>query len=175
MRFEQVLKNIHQKWKYYREEKQDFEKFLIFLFILFLFYINSFLIFQQNHSHKTQKDFVFLMTVAKLNKIKLSEEFMVMWRQEQTIWDVMFPLYLDSEKEKTLKRVWDKFQIFQTDILEYSSVSKVKFFFSLPWRLLNFIYVFKLALKLHWLAGTQCCYSCRKRLITLQWCCMFTG
>ena len=45
------------------------------------------------------------MTVAKLNKIKLSEEFMVMWRQEQTIWDVMFPLYLDSEKEKTLKRV----------------------------------------------------------------------
>ena len=105
MRFEQVLKNIHQKWKYYREEKQDFEKFLIFLFILFLFYINSFLIFQQNHSHKTQKDFVFLMTVAKLHKIKLSEEFMVMWRQEQTIWDVMFPLYLDSEKEKTLKRV----------------------------------------------------------------------
>ena len=51
----------------------------------------------------------------------------------------MFPLYLDSEKEKTLKRVWDKFQIFQTDILEYSSVWNVESFFSLPWRLLNFI------------------------------------
>ena len=25
------LKNIHQKWKYYREEKQDFERFFIFL------------------------------------------------------------------------------------------------------------------------------------------------
>ena len=36
------LKNIHQKWKYYREEKQDFERFLILLFILFLFYINFF-------------------------------------------------------------------------------------------------------------------------------------
>ena len=23
--------NIHQKWKYYREEKQDFERYLIFL------------------------------------------------------------------------------------------------------------------------------------------------
>ena len=30
--FEHVFfKNIHQKWKYYREEKQDFERFLIFL------------------------------------------------------------------------------------------------------------------------------------------------
>ena len=48
------LKNIHQKWKYYREEKQDFERFLIFLNI-----------------------------TAKSNKIELSEEFMVMWKEEQ--------------------------------------------------------------------------------------------
>ena len=25
---------------------------------------------------------------AKLNKIELSEEFMAMWREEQTLWDV---------------------------------------------------------------------------------------
>ena len=31
-RVEQVFfRNIHQKWKYYRAEKQDFERFLIFL------------------------------------------------------------------------------------------------------------------------------------------------
>ena len=47
---------MHQKWKYYREEKQDFEKFLIFLNI---------------------------KITAKSNKIELSEEFMVMWREEQ--------------------------------------------------------------------------------------------
>ena len=48
------LKTIHQKWKYYREEKQDFERSLIFLNI---------------------------KMSAKLNKIELSEEFMVMWRE----------------------------------------------------------------------------------------------
>ena len=30
---------------------------------------------------------------AKSNKIELSEVFMVMWREEQTVWDVMFPLH----------------------------------------------------------------------------------
>ena len=30
------LKKIHQKWKYYREEEQDFERFLIFLKIKML-------------------------------------------------------------------------------------------------------------------------------------------
>ena len=49
------FKKIHQKWKYYREEKQDFERFLIFL----------------NTKMST-----------KSNKIELSEEFMVMWREE---------------------------------------------------------------------------------------------
>ena len=69
------LKNIHQKWDYYREEKQDFEKLL--------------------------------------NKIELSEEFMAMWREEQTLWDVMFPLYPDkNEKGKSLKRISDNFHIF---------------------------------------------------------------
>ena len=47
---------MHQKWKYYREKKQDFEKFLIFLNI---------------------------KVTAKSNKIEISEEFMVMWREEQ--------------------------------------------------------------------------------------------
>ena len=55
------LKNIHQKLEYYREENQDFETLLIFLHI---------------------------KMSAKLNKIGLSEEFMAMWREEQTLWDV---------------------------------------------------------------------------------------
>ena len=40
-------------------------------------------------------------------------EFMAMWREEQTLWDVIFPLYPDkNEKDKNLKRMSDKFQIF---------------------------------------------------------------
>ena len=50
---------------------------------------------------------------AKSNKIEFSEEFMAMWREEQTLWDVMFPLYsYKNEKGKTLKRMSEKFQIF---------------------------------------------------------------
>ena len=80
------LKNIHQKREYYREEKQDFERLLIFLNI---------------------------KMSAKSNKILLSEEFMAMWREEQTLWDVMFPLYPDKNiKDKSLKRMPDKSQIF---------------------------------------------------------------
>ena len=30
---------------------------------------------------------------AELNKIELSEEFVAMWREEQTLWDVIFQLY----------------------------------------------------------------------------------
>ena len=73
------LKNIHQKWEYYRGEKQDFERRLIFLSI---------------------------KISAKSNKIELIEEFMAIWREEQTLWDVMFPLYPDkNEKDKSLKRM----------------------------------------------------------------------
>ena len=82
---------------------------------------------------------------AKSNKIELSEEFMAMWREEQTLWDVMFPLHPDkNEKDKSLKRMSDKFQIFQTDIFKKRSVSNAKSFLSLTWRFLNFSYVFKL-------------------------------
>ena len=50
---------------------------------------------------------------TKLNNIELSEKFMAMWREGQTLWDVMFPLYPDkNEKDKNLKRMSDKFQIF---------------------------------------------------------------
>ena len=48
--------------------------------------------------------------LAKSNKIKLSEEFMVMWREEQTLWNVMCPLYPNkTEKYKSLKRMPDTF------------------------------------------------------------------
>ena len=50
---------------------------------------------------------------AKSNKIELSEEFMAIRREEQTLWDVMLPLYTDkNEKDESLKRMSDKFQIF---------------------------------------------------------------
>ena len=40
---------------------------------------------------------------AKSNKIELSEDFMAMWREEHTLWDVMFPLYPEkNEKDKRL-------------------------------------------------------------------------
>ena len=42
---------------------------------------------------------------AKPNKIEVSEEFMAMWRDEQTLWDVMFPLYPypdKNEKDRSL-------------------------------------------------------------------------
>ena len=32
--FHTFFKKAHQKWKYYREEKQDFEIFLIFLNVI---------------------------------------------------------------------------------------------------------------------------------------------
>ena len=49
---------------------------------------------------------------AKLKKIELNEEFIAMWSEEQSLWDVMSPLYRDSnEKDKSLKRMSDKFQI----------------------------------------------------------------
>ena len=51
--------------------------------------------------------------LAKLNKIELSGEFMAMWREEETLFDLMPPLYQDkNEKDKSLKRISDKFQIF---------------------------------------------------------------
>ena len=41
---------------------------------------------------------------VKSNKIELSEEFMVMWREEQTLWDVMSPSYRDkNEKDKSFR------------------------------------------------------------------------
>ena len=44
---------------------------------------------------------------AKSNKIELSEEDMAMWREEQTLWDVMLPLYPDKNKKgKNLKRLF---------------------------------------------------------------------
>ena len=56
---------------------------------------------------------------AKSNKIELSEEFMAKWREEQTLWDVMFPLYPDkNEKDKSLKRIQISFRFFQTNIFE---------------------------------------------------------
>ena len=43
---------------------------------------------------------------AKSNKIELNEALMAMWKEEQTLWDVMSPLYRDkNEKDKTEKEL----------------------------------------------------------------------
>ena len=57
---------------------------------------------------------------AKPSKIELSEEFMAIWKEEQTLWDVMSPSrYRDKyEKDKSLEILPDKFQIFSDDIFE---------------------------------------------------------
>ena len=69
---------MHQKWEYDREEKQDFQRHLLFLNI---------------------------KMSAKLNKIELSEGFMVMWREEETLWDVMFQLYPEkNEKRENIEK-----------------------------------------------------------------------
>ena len=50
---------------------------------------------------------------AKSKKNELNEEFRAMWREEQSLWDVMSPFYWDkNEKDENLKIMWDKFQIF---------------------------------------------------------------
>ena len=64
---------MHQKWKYYREEKQESERFLVFFNIKML---------------------------AKSNKIELSERFMVMWREEQILWDVSLSIETKMKKTK---------------------------------------------------------------------------
>ena len=99
-------------WKHYREEKQDFERLLIFLNI---------------------------KMSAKSNKIELSEEFMAMWREEQTLWDVMFPLYPDkNEKDKSLKRMSDKFQIFSDRYFRITFCFKCEIVFQLTPEILKF-------------------------------------
>ena len=37
---------------------------------------------------------------AKWNKIELREEFMAIWTEEQTLWDVMFQLYPEKNKKR---------------------------------------------------------------------------
>ena len=55
----------------------------------------------------------YIKMLAKSNKIELSEKFVAIWREEQTLCDVMSPLYQDkNEKDKSLKRISDKFQTF---------------------------------------------------------------
>ena len=50
---------------------------------------------------KTRLRKIYNIYSAKSIKIELSEEFMAMWRDEQTLWDVMSPLYGDkNEKQK---------------------------------------------------------------------------
>ena len=66
------------------------------------------------------------------NKTELSEEFIAIWREEQTLWNVMFPLYPDkNEKDKSLKRMSDKFQIFSDWYFRITFYFKCEIFFQL--------------------------------------------
>ena len=73
------------------------------------------------------------------NKIELSEEFMAMWREEKTLWDVIFPLYPDkNEKGNSLKRMPDKFQIFSDWHFWITFCFKCEIFFQLTPDILKF-------------------------------------
>ena len=139
------LKNIHQKWEYYKEEKQDFERLL--------------------------------------NKIELSEEFMAMWRQEQTLWDVMFPLYPDTnERDKSLKTMSDKFQIFSDWYFRIRFCFKCEIFFQFTPEILKFQLCFLISIKTTLPGGHSTSFSCLydalslyRRLMALQWRRVSTG
>ena len=76
--------------------------------------------------------------LTKSNKIKLGEEFMAMWREEQTLWEVMFPLYPDKNKrDKILKRITDKFQIFSHQYFRMTFCFKCEIFFQLTPKILK--------------------------------------
>ena len=45
---------------------------------------------------------------AKSNKIKHSEEFIVMWREQEILWDVMSPLHRDKNEKYTIGVVFKK-------------------------------------------------------------------
>ena len=91
--------------------------------------------------NKTLKDLIFLniKMSAKSNKIELIEELTAMWREEETLWDVMFPLYPDkNEKDKSLKRMSDKFQIFSDWYFRITFCFKCEIFFQLNPEILKF-------------------------------------
>ena len=149
---------MHQKWKYYREKKQDFERYLILLDI---------------------------KMSANSNKTELSEQFMVMWKEERppelffkkgvlrnfakfTGKHLCLSLFFNKvagpakflrttspteHLRATASKAWKECRInlrfFQTDIF------KCEIFFQLTPEIL---FVFKLAW--HWLADTQRSNSC---------------
>ena len=45
---------------------------------------------------------------AKSNKIEHSEEFMVMWREQEILWDVMSPLHRDKNEKYTIRVFFKK-------------------------------------------------------------------
>ena len=61
---------------------------------------------------------------AKSNKIKFSEEFMAIRRDEQALWDVQSPLRREKNEKTSVLEVSKECQInlrfFQTDIFELS-------------------------------------------------------
>ena len=67
---------------------------------------------------------------TKLNIVELSEESMAMWKEEQTLWDVMFAMYPDKNgKHESLKRMSNKFQIFSDWYFEVKFYFKCEIFF----------------------------------------------
>ena len=82
------------------------------------------------------------------NKTELSEEFIAIWREEQTLCNVMFPLYPDrNEKDKSLKRMSDKFQIFSDWYFRIRSISNARSIISLLRKMLKFQLCFQISIK----------------------------
>ena len=78
--FHPIFFNFFQKWKYYKKEKQEFGRLLIFFTIKML---------------------------GKSKKVELNEDFVAIWREEQSLCDIMSSLHGGKyEKDKNqIKKV----------------------------------------------------------------------
>ena len=120
-------KHTSKVGKYHREEKQDFKRLLIFLNIKIW---------------------------TKSNKIELSEEFSAMWREQQNPWDLMSPLiWGKNEKDKSLKRMSDTFQIFSDWYFWIKFCFRCEIFFKLTPEILKFQLCFKISIKTAFTSG----------------------
>ena len=83
---------------------------------------------RKNKTFKRFLTFLNVKILAKSKKIELNEEFITMWRKDQRIWDDISPLHRERNEK-------------------YKSLERLGFLIEIPWRFLNFSYVFKTTFK----------------------------
>ena len=114
------LKNIHQNWEYYREEKQGFERLLILLNI---------------------------KLSAKLNKLN-SVRSLWLWGEKNKPSGMSCSHWIQkNEKDKSLKRMSEKFQMFSDWYFRITFCFKWEIFFQLTPEILKFQLCFLISIK----------------------------